>query len=178
MGHESIGTIAEKGQKDGGWKVGERLVINPLLWCIPRGFKKLCQRCSKGEINLCKRTTEGALSPRFLTGSCKDTGGSWGSYFVAHPTQIYRIPESISDENAIMIEPLSVGLHAVVNNFPSDDETVLILGAGTIGLCIVAILRALNSKANILVLAQYSFQVDAARKLGASDVILAKDINT
>lgn len=68
-------------------------------------------------------------------------------------------------------------MHAVINNFPSDDETVLIVGAGTIGLCIVAILRALNSKANILVLARYSFQADAAHKLGASDVILAKDID-
>jgi threonine dehydrogenase-like Zn-dependent dehydrogenase len=177
MGHESIGTIAEIGQKGGGWKVGERIAVNPLLWCIPRGFKKLCQRCSKGEINLCERTTEGALSPGFLTGSCKDTGGSWSSYFAAHFTQTHRVPDSISDGNAIMIEPLSVGLHAVVNNFPSDDETVLIIGAGTIGLCIIAVLRALDSKANILVLARYTFQADAARKLGASDVILAKDID-
>ena len=96
---------------------------------------------------------------------------------MAHFTQIHRVPDSISDENAIMIEPLSIGLHAVVNNFPSDDETVLIIGAGTIGLCIIVVLRALDSKANILGLARYTFQADATRKLGASDVILAKDID-
>jgi threonine dehydrogenase-like Zn-dependent dehydrogenase len=143
------------------------------LWCKPRGFDDLCEFCARGEINRCERTTRGDLASGLITGACRDTGGSWSPYFLAHRSQLYSVPEAISDENALMIEPFAVSLHAVLQNYPADDRRVLIIGAGSIGLCTLAALRGLGSRAEILVLARYGFQADAARRLGASKVIKA-----
>lgn len=171
FGHENVGVIAEMGPAVTGWQPGERVVVEPLLWCRPRGFEELCEFCSRGEINRCKRTNDGVLAPGLLIGACRDTGGSWSPYFVAHQSQMYRVPEHLSDENALLVEPFAVGLHPALQHLPADDETVLILGAGTIGLATLAALRALGSQAHILVAARYAFQAEAAKRLGASDVI-------
>jgi threonine dehydrogenase-like Zn-dependent dehydrogenase len=178
LGHENTGVIAEVGAEAGDWQVGERVVVEPLLWCRPRGFRDLCPACARGEINRCERHTEGVLAPGLITGACRDTGGSWSPFFLAHASQVYRLPENISDENALMVEPFAVGLHAVLQNYPRDGETVLIFGAGTIGLCTLAALRALGSQAHTIVLARYPFQAQAAQKLGASEVILTRGADT
>jgi threonine dehydrogenase-like Zn-dependent dehydrogenase len=97
---------------------------------------------------------------------------------LANDAQLYRVPDEISDNKALMIEPFAIGLHAVLQNFPDDSDRVLIIGAGTIGLCTLAALRALGSKSEIIVLARYKFQVEAAEKLGASHVILGSRKNS
>ena len=171
FGHENVGHIVEVGQNLDNWQIGERVVVEPTLWCAPRGFEELCRFCARGEINRCERFTEGNLEPGYSLGLCADTGGSWGSYYLAHKSQLYRVPDQISDENALMVELFATGLHAVLDRFPADDETVLIIGAGTIGLCTLAALRTLGSRARILVQARYPFQAEAARKLGASEII-------
>jgi threonine dehydrogenase-like Zn-dependent dehydrogenase len=91
--------------------------------------------------------------------------------FTAHESQLYRIPDSISDENALMVEPFSCGLHAVLQNPPEKDDTVLVLGAGTIGLGVLAALQALDMPARVLVAARHPFQAEAARRLGATKII-------
>jgi len=172
LGHENIGRIAVTGAGVSEWHVGQRVVIEPSLWCKPRGFDNLCRFCAKGEINRCERLTEGDIAPGIQIGACRDTGGSWSPYFVAHNSQLYQVPDELSDENGLMIEPFSVALHAVLQNYPQDSEKVLIYGAGTNGLCTLAALRALGSQAEIYVIGKYDFQEEAARKLGASNVIL------
>lgn len=177
LGHENIGYIEKIGDGVSGWEVGDRVVVEPSLWCKPRGFEDLCEFCEKGEINRCVRITEGTISPGLSIGLCADTSGSWSPYFVAHKEQLYRVPDEITDDNALMIEPFAIGLHAVLQNFPDDNEQVLIIGAGTIGLCTLAALRALGSKSEIIVLGRYEFQAKAASRLGASHVILSSSIN-
>jgi len=175
-GHENVGHIVEVGAEAGEWAVGERVVVEPTLWCRPRGFAELCEFCARGEVNRCQHFAEGALSPGVMMGFCRDTGGSWSRYYLAHASQLYRLPEGLSDENALMVEPFACGLHAALLDFPVDDESVLILGAGTIGLVTLAALRALGSKAEILVSARYPFQAEAARRLGASRVLIGEDL--
>jgi threonine dehydrogenase-like Zn-dependent dehydrogenase len=171
LGHENIGRIERVGKGVKNWAVGDRVVIEPSLWCKPRGFKKLCDFCEKGEINHCINITEGNISPGIGIGLCHDTGGSWAPYFVAHEEQLYRVPEEISDESGMMIEPFAIALHAVLENYPKDDDRILIIGAGTIGLCVIAALRALGSKAEIIALVRYGFQAEAAKLLGTTHVI-------
>jgi threonine dehydrogenase-like Zn-dependent dehydrogenase len=173
IGHENVGHITQTGEGVEGWQIGDRVVVEPMLWCAPRGFDELCSFCARGEINLCERTTEGDLSSGVQIGACRDTGGSWSPSFVAHQSQLYRVPEAVSDENALMVEPFTIGLHAVLQNYPDDHETVLVLGAGTIGLVTLAAMRSLESQARVLVLARYPFQAEAARRLGATEVISA-----
>lgn len=174
FGHENVGTIAEAGARAGDLQVGERVVADPLLWCKPRGFAELCQFCARGETNLCERFREGTIAPGVGTGFCHDTGGSWGEYFLAHHAQLYRVPANVTDENAVLVEPFAIGIHAALQFPPQDGETVLIMGAGIIGLLTLAALRQTGSRANIWVVARYPFQADAARKLGATDTIDGK----
>src|SRR3990170_1105303 len=176
FGHENLGFISEGGKDVTGWKVGQRVVVNPLLACEARGFKDLCEFCAKGEVNRCERFTQGALAPAIMTGAARDTGGSWSPAFVAHHSQLYAVPDSVSDENALMIEPFCCGLHAVLIDFPKDDETILILGAGTMGLVTLAALRALGSRARILVSARYANQAEAAQRLDATEVLRGGDL--
>ncbi len=178
LGHENVGTIAEVGKGIDGWKVGERVIAEPTLWCAPRGFSKedWCEYCARGVVNQCLHTLQGDIDAGLIIGACRATGGSWSRYFTAHQSQLYRVPENINDENALLVEPFACGLHAALQYFPDDDETVLIIGAGTIGLMQLAALRALGSRADILVSARYHFQADAARKLGATQVLNGGDL--
>jgi len=174
FGHENVGTLAEVGARAGAFQVGERVTVEALLWCKPRGFQDLCRFCARGEINLCERMNEGALAPGVQPGFCRDTGGSWSEYYLAHASQLARIPDNVSDENALLVEPFAVGLHAALQYPPRANETVLIMGAGVIGLMMLAALRATGSKANIWVVARYPFQAAAARRLGATEIIDGK----
>lgn len=174
FGHENVGVIAEAGARAGDFKSGERVVVEPMLWCKPRGFAELCPACARGETNLCERLRDGIIAPGVGTGFCRDTGGSWSEFFVAHHAQLYRVPDNVSDENAVLVEPFAIGIHAALQFPPRDDETVLIMGAGIIGLLTLAALRQTGSRANVWVVARYPFQADAARKLGASEIIDGK----
>jgi threonine dehydrogenase-like Zn-dependent dehydrogenase len=171
LGHENVGVIAELGKAVEGFAVGQRVVVNPLLGCEARGFRSLCSNCARGEPNLCVRFHQGTVSSGTMIGFCRDTGGSWSPSFVAHRSQVILLPDSLSDEEAVLAEPFAVALHAVLRNQPSDDQTVLVLGAGVIGLLTVAALRAIGSRARVLVTARYPFQAEAATRLGA-DVVL------
>jgi threonine dehydrogenase-like Zn-dependent dehydrogenase len=173
FGHEQVGTIAELGADIKGFAVGQRVVVEPTLWCAPRGFAKSewCEYCQRGETNRCLHRREGKLAPAMFIGTSRDTGGSWSENFVAHLSQLFAVPDSLSDEDALMVEPFACGVHAALIDFPKDDETILILGAGTIGLVTLAALRALGSKARILVSARYAHQAEAAKRLGASEIL-------
>ena len=174
VGHENTGRIGEIGSRVEGFTPGQRVVVDPLLSCRVRGFTDLCPMCARGDYNLCQRFRDGAISAGLLTGFCRDTGGSWSPAFVAHQSQLIALPESVSDENAVLAEPFAVALHAVLRNRPDDDEMVLIIGSGVIGLCTVAALRAIGSKAKIVITARHPFQQEMARRLGADIVIQPK----
>jgi L-iditol 2-dehydrogenase len=175
LGHENVGVIAEVGPQVEGFALGDRVVAEPLLPCATRGIDPPCEFCRQGEFSLCQNFAEGDLSPGLSIGFCGDTGGSWSPYFVAHRSQLFRVPENVSDENAVMVEPFTVALHAVMCNFPGDGDTVLVLGAGTAGLCVVAALRALGSGARVIVVAKYPFQGEMGRKFGADEVIYLRE---
>lgn len=172
LGHENLGTIVEVGPQVTGWSVGDRVVADLLLPCAVRGYADLCPACQRGDYSQCHRFAEGTLAPGTMLGSNADTGGSWGPMYAAHESQLHHVPESVSDENAVLLEPFCVALHPSLRHYPQDDKTVLVLGAGTIGLCAVAALRALGSRARILVVAKYPFQGDLARHYGADEVLL------
>jgi threonine dehydrogenase-like Zn-dependent dehydrogenase len=63
LGHENVGHITEIGAAVSDWRVGDRVVVEPLLWCRPRGFDQLCRFCAVGEINRCVFTNWRQLEP-------------------------------------------------------------------------------------------------------------------
>jgi len=175
LGHENAGTVAEVGDQVAGFAPGDRVVADPLLPCATRGFDEPCEFCRRGEFALCQNFAQGSLTRGLSIGHCRDTGGSWSPYFVAHRSQLFAVPQRVSDENAVLVEPFSAALHAVVRNRPDDEDTVLIMGAGVVGLCTVAALRALGCGARVIVVAKYHFQAQMARSFGADEVIDLRD---
>jgi L-iditol 2-dehydrogenase len=175
LGHENVGTIAEVGDQVAGFAPGDRVVADPLLPCATRGIAEPCEFCQQGEFSLCQNFAAGDLSPGLSIGHCPETGGSWSPCFVAHQSQLFPVPESVSDENAALVEPFAGALHWVMRNFPDDGDTVLILGSGVVGLCTVAALRALGSGARVIVVAKYPFQGEMARRFGADEVIYLRE---
>jgi threonine dehydrogenase-like Zn-dependent dehydrogenase len=100
------------------------------------------------------------VGPGTFTGFCARTGGSWSPVFLAHRSQLLRVPDTVSDENGVMLEPFATALHAVLRNPPPEGGTALVLGAGTIGLCVVAALRGLGYDNRIVVVAKHRFGAD------------------
>src|SRR5436309_3538733 len=92
-----------------------------------------------------------------------------------HESQVFRVPVELSDEQAVMIEPSAIALHAVLRRLPQPGEDVLIVGAGTIGLLVLQIVRALVPQAKVSVLAHYAFQVEQATRMGAEHIIYPQD---
>ena len=171
IGHENVGTLVEVGEQVEGFTVGDRVVVDPLLTCAARGIDSPCRACQEGQFPRCENITEGNLSRGLQIGACADTGGSWSPYFVAHSSQLFHVPEDVSDENAILVDAFCSTLHPVIRNLPRDEDTALIIGAGPISICTLAALRALDSRARVIVLAKYPFQGELARQYGADEVV-------
>jgi threonine dehydrogenase-like Zn-dependent dehydrogenase len=171
MGHENVGTISELGTEVDSFAPGDGVVVEPLLGCTARGFADSCLPCGRGDAAICERRTEGTVAAGPMTGFCATTGGSWSSKFVAHRSQLVRIPEGVSDENALLVEPFATGLRGVVRNLPSADAQALVLGSGVVGICVVAALRLLGDGIRIVVVAKHPFQAELANRYGADVVV-------
>jgi threonine dehydrogenase-like Zn-dependent dehydrogenase len=175
LGHESAGVVAAVGAGVTRVRVGERVVINPWLSCEPRGIEPRCPACAAGNLSLCHNFDSGGLSPGLHLGNCSDAPGAYAARVALHESQVFRLPDTVSDEQAILADPFAVAFHAVVKDPPDGDEpTVLVYGAGTIGLAAVAAVRVVKPRARIIVVARYPQQVEAARRLGAAEVVTAR----
>ena len=171
-GHEVVGEVLE--DVDGLVK-GQRVVLDPVLSCRTRGIEPECEPCSSGDRGLCERVTGGHVSPGLQTGYCADTGGGWSNSFVAHASQLYAVPDGMSDEAAVMVEPMACGIHAVKRARIPDDGNVLIVGAGTVGLLTLVAVREFSDAGKVTVVAKYPHQARLATHFGANEVVSTKE---
>jgi threonine dehydrogenase-like Zn-dependent dehydrogenase len=166
LGHEVVGEVIEVGEDVQHLRIGDRVVLQYSPNCLSTGAEPLCYFCATGRYNLCERGELPAPSP---------LGGGWSEEMLLPEQQLFRVPESLSDEQAVMLEPTAVALHAILRRLPQPDEHVLVVGAGTIGLLTVMLLRALVPEAKISVLARYAFQIEQATRLGVEHIIYPQD---
>jgi len=171
LGHENVGEVIEVGGAVRSVRAGQRVVANPLLCCEARAIEPPCTACASGHHSRCAHFTDGAISPGMLIGTTRDTGGSWGEVFVAHKSRLVAVPESMSDEDAVLVEPLACSVHAVRSNLPAAGARVLVVGAGSIGLLTTAALAAIAPERFVTVLARHEFQATHAARLGAAQVV-------
>jgi threonine dehydrogenase-like Zn-dependent dehydrogenase len=162
-GHEIVGEIGA------GPRRGERVVVQPALGCSARGLTP-CPECAQGLIALCRQTTDGSVSAGLQTGFCRETGGGWSEGLVAHESQLHTVPEDLSDEDAVLVEPLACALHAARIADIQPGDNVAIIGAGTIGLLTLAAVREAAPSATLIAVAKHAGQQTAARRFGADDV--------
>lgn len=173
MGHEILGEVVED---NSGFSAGERIVVEPALGCAVRGIEPPCAYCASGRYALCMNVAKGDISPGIQTGFCGDTGGGWSEgTLVAHPSQLYRTPDEVPDEAAVAIEPLACAVHAALKVDPGPEETALVIGAGSVGLFVVASLRRLTEASRIICVAKHERQREEALRLGADEVVHPKE---
>lgn len=176
MGHEVVGTVTDG---NSGFCAGERVVLEPALGCAVRGIDPPCPYCASGRYALCLNVARGDVSPGIQTGFCRDTGGGWTQRtLVAHPTQLHRVPDDLPDEAAVAIEPLACAIHAALKAELEPDGTMLVIGAGNIGLFTVAALRHLTDAGRIICVAKHERQRREALRLGADEVVHPKGTYT
>jgi threonine dehydrogenase-like Zn-dependent dehydrogenase len=169
LGHEVMGTVAED---NGNFRAGERVALEPALGCEVRGIDPPCPYCAAGRYALCTNVAKGNIAAGIQTGFCRDTGGGWSEgSFVAHPSQLHRVPEDLPDEAAVVVEPLACAVHAALKMNPTPHETVLVIGAGSVGLFVVAALRQLTRAGRVICVAKHERQREEALRLGADEVV-------
>jgi threonine dehydrogenase-like Zn-dependent dehydrogenase len=159
MGHEAAGLIARTGAAARGWAVGDRVTFDSTIYC---GH---CDFCRRGEINLCDNR-------RVLGVSCEAyrQEGAFAE-FVAVPQRIlYRLPDGLSFEEAALVEPFAIALHAMRRAPVMLNDSVVVLGAGMIGLALVQALR-LAGGGRLMVVDLADDRLALARKLGATHAI-------
>jgi threonine dehydrogenase-like Zn-dependent dehydrogenase len=176
MGHEVAGEVADDGN---GFRAGERVVVEPALGCAVRGIEPPCRFCAAGRHALCANVTAGDISPGIQTGFCRDTGGGWSEgTLVAHRSQLHRVPDEVSDEAAVAVEPLACAVHATLASPPGPEETTVVLGAGSVGLLVVGALRRLTDAGRIVCVAKHDRQRREVLRLGADEVVYPKEVYT
>ena len=166
-GHEVVGDLDD----------GTRAVLIPVLSCAARGIDPPCAACVGGRTNHCGRIAFGHLEPGLQSGFCESSGGGWSTEMVAHPSQILAVPDKLSDEAAVMVEPTACAVHAaraVAAGGPRD--TVAVIGSGTLGLLTLASLVAEAQIDTLIATAKYPHQRSLAASLGAGRVVAPREL--
>jgi threonine dehydrogenase-like Zn-dependent dehydrogenase len=158
-GHEIVGDLDD----------GRRVVVIPVLHCAARGINPPCDMCRAGRINLCERVAFGDLEPGLQCGFCESTGGGWGQEMVVHRSQLVEVADDLSDEQAVLVEPVACAVHAARR---VGDGRVAVVGAGALGLFTIAALSSLARPSVLLATAKHPEQRRWAKELGA-DVVCA-----
>ena len=161
-GHEVVGDRDD----------GTRTVLEAVLGCAARAIDPPCGACAEGDVGRCERVAFGDLEPGLQTGFCCDTGGGWSTLLVAHPDQLHAVPDALSDEAAVMVEPTACAVRAALA--AGQGGVQVVLGAGTLGLLTVAALRRFGSPDTLIATARYPHQARLAEELGA-DVVVDPD---
>lgn len=170
MGHEVVAEVVELGPSALGLELGQRVVLNPWLSCAPRGVDPVCPACAAGDLSLCWSFTAGGLAPGIHTGTSSDVTGGYAELMPAHTSMLLSVPDAVPDEVAVLADPFAVSLHSVTRHPPPPGGRALVWGAGSLGACAVAILRALFPDVEVGVVARFDTQAELATRLGAQAV--------
>ena len=149
IGHEGIGVIDKIGKNVKNRTLGERVVIEPNIPC------KQCKYCMSGRGNICVNKRIVGLSEV----------GCFSEYIVLPEAFCYNIPESVTDGDAVTIEPTAVGLHALFASSAKPGDTIAVFGLGAIGLLLTHLALKLGYK--VLVLELDADKINLAVSMGA-----------
>jgi len=157
MGHEAAGVIDRVGAEVVDWMPGDRVTFDSTIYC------GRCEYCRDGRFNLCDHR-------RVLGVSCEEyrQDGAFAGFVVVPERILYRLPDGIAFEQAALVEPLAIALHAVSRSRPALNDSVVVVGAGMIGLALTqALSRAGCGKLVVVDLAPERLVL--AERLGATE---------
>jgi L-iditol 2-dehydrogenase len=159
MGHEASGVVSEAGPAVAGWAAGDRVTFDSTIYRLDDWYTR------RGLYNLSDNRMVLGVSP----GEYRKHGAF--AEYVAVPQHIlYRLPPAVAFEQAAMVEPVAVAAHAVGLTPVAVGDTAVVVGAGTIGLCLVQVLRAAGC-ARVFAVDLEPQRRELARRLGADAVL-------
>jgi len=135
QGHEFAGKIVAIGPKVKNYKVGDRVAVDPIIWC--------------GKCPACRRHHYPACTTLKLVGV--DLDGGFSEYMKVPETMLYKITDNITDKHAALVEVLSIGFHACNRAKVQPNDTIVIWGAGKVGQCILQAARTKTKNTLIIV---------------------------
>jgi L-iditol 2-dehydrogenase len=159
MGHEAAGVIAQTSSDVTGWAEGDPVTFDSTIYCGE------CTYCRRGELNLCDRR-------RVLGVSCEDyrQHGAFAE-FVAVPQHIlYKLPAGLKPEQAALVEPFAIALHAIRRAPPALNDSVVVIGAGMIGLALVQALKQTGC-GRLICVDVAPDRLSMAKEMGATDIV-------
>lgn len=159
LGHECAGIVAAVGDKVTRFKVGDRVAVEPGVTC------GTCEFCKQGRYNLCPDV-------KFLATPPYD--GAFVQYFKHREDFVFHIPDHLTFEEAALIEPFSVGIHAATRANIKPGEKVVVFGLGPVGLMAVVAARAFGAS-EVVAVDLEEIRLEAAKKLGANLAINARE---
>ena len=151
IGHEFFGVIDQVGSDVDPQRIGERVAVDPVVSC---GH---CYPCSIGRPNVCTELQ--------VIGVHRD--GGFSDYACAPARNAYRIPDSISDRHAAMVEPFTIGANITAHLQPTADDIALIYGAGPMGLTVIQTLKGVYGVKQVIVTDRISERLVMAQESGA-----------
>lgn len=158
MGHELSGIVDSVGAGVTHLKAGDHVILDPVMAC------GTCPTCLKGHENVCDSVK--------CFGVQMD--GGFQDYIRVPAKQVYAIPENISFEEAALAEPFSVAANILSRTYVTSEDTVAVIGVGTIGLCIVQAAKGLGAK--VLAMDISDAKLEKAKEFGADGCVNTKDI--
>jgi L-iditol 2-dehydrogenase len=158
-GHESSGIIEAVGSEVRGFAVGDHVVIEPGISC------GTCNYCKSGRYNLC---------PDVIFLSAPPVNGTFCDYISIRHDMVFHIPKTLSFEEAAMVEPVAVGIHAVNRARFNNGDTAVILGAGPIGLLTAQAFKAAGG-GKVICVDFNEARLALAKKIGIDMVALPTD---
>ena len=161
LGHECAGTVVKVGANVKDLKVGDKVALEPGITCGQ------CEFCKAGKYNLCPDVVFLATPP---------VQGCYEEYIAFPENMCFKLPENMTTKEGCLIEPLSVGFHAANQGDVQVGESVVILGAGCIGLVTLLACKA-HGAGNIIVADIVDARLEKAKELGATHVINSKEVN-
>lgn len=159
LGHEVSGEIAGSGKNALKYAIGTRVTINPMLYC------RECNYCKRGEINYCANRASFGTS---ING--KKTDGGMQEYFTIREDAVIPLDDRISYEEGALLEPLAVCYYAAISGSFGKDESVVVTGAGPIGLFVIKFLKTLGASC-IIASDIIDGRLELAKKYGADEVV-------
>jgi L-iditol 2-dehydrogenase len=160
QGHEVAGTIVEVGADVTGLAVGDAITFMPQVTCGE------CYPCRHGMYHICESLKVMGFQ----------TGGAAQEYFVLDAAMVLKLPDGFSLDQGAMIEPVSVGVHAVARGGGAEGKNVIVLGAGTIGNLTAQVAKASGAKA-VMITDISPYKLEKARQCGLDYVINTQEEN-
>ena len=167
MGHEVIADVVAVGPEAEGLEPGDRVALNPWLTCVTRGVSPVCPACEAGNLSQCHSFGKGAFAPGMHIGMCADVNGGFAELMPAHDSMLFKVPDDLTDEQVVFADPFC-GVAPWRHPPPArPGSKVLVYGAGALGQCAIAILRALYPTVEVMAVARFEAQRKLAEAFGA-----------